>query len=249
MNTPIRISKKLIGAMLNEDDFCKDNLNRLSGALVYITRVYYGLNPENVPEDIFRLAVQIICEKYPTLTFEQLNLTYLEQTIEKKQGVSLTKDELIAPIEDMTRKKHIVKTIEENEKQEYEKQQAEKEIIRNEYNTAKQLYFDSMGTGIYQGSVFQASMIMEAFASLLSDAEKIAIGKEAFEDYRYEMQVFGTEQSMFFGTDVFQVPTGFGMYSNGKPKPAHHFFISMRVVNSALQRNTIDNLGWKFIED
>ena len=248
MNTPIRISKKLIGAMLTEDELCKDNLPRISTALVYITRCYYGLNPENVTEDLYRLVIQTICDRYKTLTFTQLNLAYSERTIEKKQGSSLTKDELMQPIEDMMHKKGIVQMVQQKEKEDFEKQQAEKNKIKDEYLKAKELYFESMGTGLYQGSVFQASMIMEAFAEHLSDEEKIKIGKQAIEDYREQVKLFGTEESMFHGTDVFQVPQGTGHYSNGKQKPKHHYFISMRVINNSLQRQTLDRLGWRFIE-
>lgn len=234
--------------MLIDDDLCIDDLPRISKALVYITRCYYGLNPENVAEDLYRLVIQTICDKFKTLTFNQLNLAYSERTIEKKQGVSLTKDELMQPIEDMMNKKGIVLMIEQKEKEDFEKQQSEKNKIKDEYLKAKELYFESMGTGLYQGSIFQASMIMEAFAGHLSDDEKIEIGKQAIEDYKEQVRLFGTEESMFYGTDVFQVPQGAGTYSNGKLKPKHHYFISMRVINDALQRRTVDGLGWKFIE-
>lgn len=244
----IPTSKKLITACLTNDEICRDNLERLSKALIYITKVYYGLNPDNRLDDVYRLAIQTICEKHPTLKFTELNLAYSERTIEKRQGVALTKDEIMQPIEDMIHKKQNILSIAEKHKQEFEEAQKSKREADEFKKGAMQSYIDSLGTGEFQGTLFEAGAIMECFSDLFTDQEKIDMNKLAIEDYKKAVMDFGTDRCMFKGKMIAEVPKGFGYYRNEKPKRDWHYFLALRVVNAALNRG-INGNGYLLIQD
>ena len=227
------MSKKLIGVILTKDELCKDNLSRLTNALYHITKVYYGLNPENLPEDLFRLVIQTICEKHQTLKFKELHLAYDERTIEKRQGVSLTRDEIMQPIEDMAQKKHTVMSIQEQAKQEFEKkqsEQAEKMAFKRE---AMRLYVTDLeqGNKKYSGTAFQANSFARAFADLFNDNQKKDMWIEAQREYK-ELK-FQFEESK----DNFKQ----------QPAPAEKLY-ALAMVNAALNRG-INGNGYLLIED
>ena len=232
----IPTSKKLITACLTNDEICRDNLERLSKALIYITKVYYGLNPDNRLDDVYRLAIQTICEKYPTLKFTELNLAYSERTIEKRQGVALTKDEIMQPIEDMMHKKQNILSIAEKHKQEFEEAQKSKREAEEFKKKAMQSYIDSLGTGEFKGTLFEASAIMECFSDLFTVKEKIEMNNLAEQDYNKAVMDFKTDRCMFKDMFYPEVPKGLGHYRNGKEKQDWHYFLALRVVNAALNR-------------
>ncbi len=207
--------------MLSEDEFCKDNLDRFSGALIYITKVYYGLNPDNVAEDLYRLVIQTICQKFPTLTFNQLNLAYLERTIEKRQGVSLTKDEIMQPIEDMAQKKRVVMMIQEQAKQEFENSQSEKQKIEQFKREAMKLYVTDLeqGNKTYSGTAFEANSFARAFAELFDDNQKKDMWIEAQREYK-ELNYQYQENANAFT----------------QPPPPPEKLYALQMVNAALNR-------------
>ena len=231
--TPTQISKKLITAFLTNEEFCKDNLTRLTNALFHITKVYYGLNPENLPEDLFRLVIHTICEKHPTLKFTELNLAYLERTIEKRQGVSLTRDEIMQPIEDMAQKKRVVLMIQEQAKQEFENSQSEKQKIEQFKREAMQLYVTDLeqGNKVYSGTAFQANSFARAFADLFDDNQKKDMWIEAQREYK-ELNYQYQENA-----NAFTQP----------PPPAEKLYAKI-MVNAALNRG-INGNGYLLIED
>jgi hypothetical protein len=237
-----------ISKLFNESPLLKDHKKWFDeSCFVFVAKTILGISPESLDTITRDSIFQAITERFIGLTIEDIQLAFKTHVQQEKIYV-LTRDEFIKPIQAYWTKKMIVKRELDAELKKVKEEESKHDKIKAEYLKAKELYFDSMGTGLYQGSVFQASMIMEAFAEHLSDEEKIEIGKQAIEDYKEQVRLFGTEESMFYGTDVFQVPQGTGHYSNGRQRPKHHYFISMRVINNALQRQTVDGLGWKFIE-
>lgn len=206
---------------MTNEEFCKDNLTRLTNALFHITKVYYGLTPENLPEDLFRLVIHTISEKHPTLKFTELNLAYLERTIEKRQGVSLTRDEIMQPIEDMAQKKRVVLMIQEQAKQEFENEQSEKQKIEQFKREAMRLYVTDLekGNKTYSGTAFQANSFARAFADLFDDNQKKDMWIEAQREYK-ELNYQYQENA-----NAFTQP----------PPPAEKLY-ALRMVNAALNR-------------
>jgi len=157
------------------------DINRLSKALVYITRVYYGLNPENVADDVYRVVIAEVITKYKTLTFLQLNLAYSECTIEKRQGVSLTKGELMQPIEDMWHKKGVIESIAKQNLSEYEEKQNAFQIAQQFKEDAMSIYLQDLAdkNKVYSGSDFQASSFAKNFEELFTSDELEAFKLDA----------------------------------------------------------------------
>ncbi|MCC7515652.1 MAG: hypothetical protein IT212_13260 [Bacteroidia bacterium] len=244
----VSLNHSAISKLFNESPLLKTVEAQFCDIIILdIAKTIFGIVPESVEENLKISVFNAICERFNGITINDISIAFKTHVQQEKIYV-LTRDEFIKPIQAYWTKKMIVKRELDAELEKVKEEQSKHDKIKDEYLKAKELYFESMGTGLYQGSVFQASMIMEAFAEHLSDEEKIEIGKQAIEDYREQVKLFGTEESIFYGTDVFQVPQGTGHYTNGKQKPKHHYFISMRVINNALQRQTVDGLGWKFIE-
>lgn len=164
---------------MTNEEFCKDNLTRLTNALFHITKVYYGLTPENLPEDLFRLVIQTICEKHPTLKFTELNLAYSERTIEKRQGVSLTRDEIMQPIEDMTRKKGLILSVSEQEKRKLEEKESEQQEKQRFKEESYALYIDCLNNKKeWSGTPFQAASFADNFKELFTREEKDLLWSE-----------------------------------------------------------------------
>lgn len=151
------------------DVFCKDDLERLSKAFVYIVKVYYGLNPENVANEIYQLAIKTICERFQTLKFTELNLAFSEQVIEKRQGVSLTHSELMKPIEELMRKKGAVKYVQDEINEEKRKQEQSKQKEIEFKKEAMQIYLDCLERkdGVWTGSEYHANALGRSFADSL----------------------------------------------------------------------------------
>lgn len=151
------------------DVFCKDDLERLSKAFVYIVKVYYGLNPENVANEIYQLAIKTICERFQTLKFTELNLAFSEQVIEKRQGVSLTHSELMKPIEELMRKKGAVKYVQDEINEEKRKQEQSKQKEIEFKKESMQIYLDCLERkdGVWTGSEYHASALGRSFADSL----------------------------------------------------------------------------------
>ena len=229
----IPTSKKLITACLTNDEICRDNLERLSKALIYITKVYYGLNPDNKLDDVFRLTIQTICEKHPTLKFTELNLAYSERTIEKRQGVALTKDEIMQPIEDMMHKKQNILSIAEKHKQEFEEAQKSKREADEFKKGAMRLYIHDIeqGNKTYSGTAFQANTFARNFADLFDDDQKKDMWIESQREYK------GLNYQYQENANAFKQP----------PAPAEKLY-ALRMVNAALNRGVNGN-GYLLIED
>jgi len=200
------------------------------------------MNVDNVDADLIRMTIHSIMNRFPTLTFEEFNLAYSESVIEKKQGHALTRDELIMPIDQMDKKKKVIVATYKSEKLEIEEKQEQQKMIREKYLEARQLYFDSMGCGVYKGDIFQAAIIMENFTDIIPIEKKLELLEAAKIDYKEAVERLDTPESLFS-----IIPRGVGLYENGKKKPDCHYFLALRVINYALQMG-FNNEGWKFIE-
>jgi hypothetical protein len=145
-------------------------------AFNYIVRVYYGLNPDTEKfDDVILSTISKINLKYPSLTFEQLNLSYSETTIEKKQGVSLSEGELIAPIASLHQKSVIIRK--ESERMEIEKRNLElKQQEENKFRAeAIDLYNQCLPNKKWTGTPFQSATFAECFKDDFTREEKDAI--------------------------------------------------------------------------
>lgn len=177
----------LITSVLNPNkEYCIDNVERLSNAIGYIIRIYFGMNIQNVDADLIREVIKSITLKHKTLTFQEMNLAFTERTIEKRQGVSLTRDEIMRYIEDMVAKKHIVLSIheqEEKKKAEQQKNEAEKVAF---VNKSMEMYHDHLRNGIteWSGTDFEALPAAMEFAQSVTHEKKKLLTLDAQREYK-----------------------------------------------------------------
>lgn len=177
------IQKMSITKILNDQtSLCISDPDRFIKAVSYIVRIYYGLNvdseqnPSKKAElaEVFSVFRNQIFVKYPKMTFEQFNLIHSDSVIIKREGVSITVDELMHPVASYYAKIQFVlneRNVILKEEQEKAELEAKKQAFKDE---SIQLYIDCVTSdGIWKGTAFQASSFAkESFAHRFSQPEK-----------------------------------------------------------------------------
>lgn len=208
-----------ISRLLNDgSEFVCDNRIRLVKALSYVCRVYYGLNLDNGKyDDVIEMSANTIIQKHKGITFEILNVAYSETEIEKKEYVSLTVRELIAPIEGIIKKIAVIKqTIDDLKQQEQENKniQIKKERFKKE---SEKMYLDHLNNGLseWTGSDFQANQFAMCFKDQFNQERKDVIWNEAKREFK--------ERNELFNEGSIELPP-----------PPERFIFSRMIVNEAL---------------
>lgn len=176
------VPKTAIVKLLNDNTVaCSIDPDRFTKALTYVIRVYYGLVPENVEAETILGFRNTLFLKYPKLTFEQWNVIHLESTIKKIQGVSLTIDELMAPIVSywpkiqfvLDKMGSVTRQHQEESEIEARKKQHKKESI--------ELYLKCVNSDkVWTGTAFQANVFAkEMFAHRFPQPEKDSLYSQA----------------------------------------------------------------------
>lgn len=174
------VPRTLVTKLLNDEtELCISDAQRLTNALFYIIKVHIGINPDILPKNdkgqnlVILECLSMIKDRYMKLTFLELNLSFSERIIDKKQGVSLTPSEIMAYIEDFNRKARFIKF---HQKEEMNK--ADEEIrLQEEQQKFKQdsieLYKECLEAGIWTGDIYQSTAIArDCFASQMSEETK-----------------------------------------------------------------------------
>lgn len=169
------------------------DVDRLQKALQYIVECYFGLKFDKLNSDLFRLVTARIIQNHPGLTFSDLDLAFSDVVIEKKQGTTLTRDELMKPIEDFARKKIIVLREIEKMESEFEEKSFEKKKEIEFFNESIEIYKDDLSKGNleYSGSVFNAQTFARLkFAEKFTQEEKNKIFADARIEYSKRIIAF-----------------------------------------------------------
>lgn len=200
---------------------CANNTPRLTGALSYIVKVYFGLNPDNGNlDEVLALATQRITSRFPELTFEQLNISFSEAETTKREGVSLTVDELCGPIASFVRKIAIIRESIKEETQKEENERIEKEAAEKFKTESRDLYLECLnGDKIWTGTEFQAHSFAYTFADRFIQQVKDGFWAEAKREYYQRREAINQN-------DSFALP----------PPPPDKIFSRM-IVEEALRRN------------
>lgn len=160
-------------------------------AFSYVIKVYFGINPDVLPQEknengedrniIISLACKTLLEKYPAMTFEKLNLSYSEEQTDKKQGISLTIDELMHPVALFWRKCEFIRIESEKIKRELDEEaeiEARKQAHKDE---SIRLYIECVNSDrVWKGTPFHANVFAkESFAHRFDQSEKDFLYGEA----------------------------------------------------------------------
>ena len=212
-----------------------------------IAKTIFGVTPENVEHNLRESVFNAICERFNGITINDIGLAFKTHVQQEKVYV-LTRDEFIKPIQTYWNKKMIVKREMDSQLQLLQNERQKIVDAENFKREAMQAYIDSLGTGEFKGTLFQASAIMECFSDLFTVQEKIQMNNLAEQDYNKAVMDFKTDRCMFKDMFYPEVPKGLGHYRNGKEKRDWHYFLALRVVNAALNRGVNGN-GYLLIED
>lgn len=217
----VQISTTSLMKMLQDSEPITANPKEVMELMVKAARVLFGVSvdDEKVHPDLWRVSYAWIAERCIGLTVNDVRNAYNDAVIEKRQFVSITRDELTSPIMDYFKKKQMV--LSERLKAEQtilESQQVEKDAqtFRNE---AIELYKKCLESKKWTGTEFQAHSFARMFADSFSQDFKDEVWKDSKREYLKRKEAF-TGQS-----DPFALPP---------PSPERIF--SQKIVEEACKR-------------
>lgn len=156
-----------------------DTKSEIISQLIKITSVLYGLRPENLHEDFFLVCFKAISERFPLLTSKDIGKIFSSAQIEKKQGTSLTRDELLHPIQTYYNSK--LALIGEINRLKQEEEELQRRISEHE-NEAFRLYLDYLKEDSvewpFENAGFALTMAKNHFTNFFNQNEKEILAAE-----------------------------------------------------------------------
>lgn len=169
--------------ILQPSKLCSNNEIETIGVLQQVCEVYFGLSPINLNVNLWLTSFDAICERFKNVTIQDIQNSYRYAEIEKKAYTTLTRDELLQPINDYWTKRNILLAeIEKLQNAKQEELQAV-EADRNFKLKAKQLYLDSLNNGKWLGDEFEADAIARNFKDAVSQEIKNSLWRFAQKEY------------------------------------------------------------------
>jgi hypothetical protein len=245
----ITMSRSALTQLFSDSELLKDKeVEFCDSIFLDIAKTIFGIVPENIERNLILATFHAICERYFGITIKDIALAF-KTHIQRDKVFTLTRDIFIEPIEEFWHKKMIVKREVEIEMRQIHLHELSLREKESAYIEARQIYLDSRGCGEYQGTLFQASMIMENFIHLFTDEEKILIAKRAINKYNESKlkrdNSINTQAGLLIPVPE---PKEGEVYVNGKVKPVYHYFLAMEVVNECLRKPHPSGCGLQFIE-
>lgn len=183
----------IVKLLSDKSEKVSKDIDRLQKALNYIVECYFGLKFDKLNSDLFRLVSARIIQNHSEFTFSDLDLAYSDVVIEKKQGTTLTRDELMKPIEDFAKKKNIILLEISKMEKEFEEKAFEKKKEIEFFNESIEIYKDDLAKGNieYSGTCFNAQTFAALkFAERFNQEEKNEIFAKAKTEYSKRMIQF-----------------------------------------------------------
>lgn len=234
----------------NGKEFEKKVQDQFEFIMHWVIKNRFGITYSKQEEslDLILMCFSSICERFKHFTIEDIGNAFKVQEIEKKQGVSLTFDELMKPFRIYDKIKSAVYSSYSEVLRLDAKQNEEKTKEQLFYEEAKEHYLNSRkNKTLYSGSMFHASVIMDNFTPQIDNETKFELISKANKIFEVEIE----KQKK----DAFHiVPKGTGKYPNGNDHFEFHYFLALEVINHVL-KNPIrsfnedqDNLAMRFVE-
>jgi hypothetical protein len=154
----------------------------------YAAKTIFGVMPESIDTITINDIFQSICERFPKLTVNDLQLAFRSHQQTEKVFV-LTREIFIQPIAEFNRKKNIVTS---EIAKEIEKGNEVKSRIRLEMEfreEARKVYLESLKVGKWLGTCFQAAAIGRNFSDVISNEDRakwVTLAKETQKKNRLE---------------------------------------------------------------
>lgn len=215
----LTISKMLITRLSNDQSaLCSSDLDRIKKALFHFVKVYFGLIPENIDNEVYVMATNEILNRYPHLTFEGLNLAFSEGEVSKKQGVSLTSGEIVSYIKDFEAKRVVVaEAIKRQNRIQTEIDQKIEQAKEFRLN-AEETYKKSLDAGEWLGDMYQADVLAPDYISWVKEIDNDKFKKQAIQEHHDACKAMEESETPFL------------------PVPKVRFFYSQKVIQNAINR-------------
>lgn len=174
--------------MFEDSPFVLDQQVLVTNKLMNYCKILYGVTPENLPIELFKSVIKILVERFPAITVKDIENSFEQTLIEKREYTSLTRDELLQPIRDYWNVKIAIKVeIDKIQKEKYQEQ-----IGREKYKAfislAKTKYIDSLAQKKCLLDEFESSAIARHFANCLDSEEKSILWNEARIEYKNRVE-------------------------------------------------------------
>lgn len=162
---------------------CAEDQSATIALLIKFTQVLYGLRVENLSVELWQASFEAICERFNGITIQDIQLSYRYAQIEKKAYQTLTRDELLEPIQSYwTGKLVLINEIKHFQNLSKEENEAiEKELKFKE--DAKKKYFECLDLGKWTGDESESNSIARNFREVFSQEIKNEIWSKAKQEY------------------------------------------------------------------
>jgi hypothetical protein len=178
------VLKKSAMLMFSPSPYVMDSKLIVTNKLMNYCKILYGLTPENLPTELFKVVIKNICDSFPAITVQDIENSFEYTLIEKRQYTSLTRDELLQPIRDYWNTKIAIKV----EIDKIQKEKHQEQIGKQKYNEfismSKKKYIESLEQKKCLLDEFESSAIARHFADCLTKEEKAIIWTEAKNEFR-----------------------------------------------------------------
>ena len=146
--------------MLEASEFVTVNPKAVKDILISVCNILFGLAPTNINTDLINISFKAISDKFIGITVQDVKNAYQDAEIDKKQYVSITRDELILPIKLYWSKKlTLLSKIKEVEKQ--IDSENESKVMRERFEIESlQILNDSISKKVWLGTPVNAFSIL-----------------------------------------------------------------------------------------
>jgi len=100
-----RITTSQATLMLTNSEFITVNPIKTKEILISVCNVLFGMGKDSINSDLINISFKAISDKFVGITIQDVRNAYNDAEIDKKQYVSLTRDELINPVKQYWSKK------------------------------------------------------------------------------------------------------------------------------------------------
>ena len=158
---------------------------KIYGKIVDCADIYFGIRQNQMSDALTGSVVKQIMIDFPEITLEDIEYSFERFNPVKTDWRNITKIELLAPIKKFYSVKiKMLCEIKEIENEEIEKNEGEKSLI-DFYESSIKTYNESLESGEWIGTIFQANIIHRKFRKYFNPDEVEELKKESKRMYNY----------------------------------------------------------------
>jgi len=179
--------------MLSPSPLCVDASNDAIRTIATCISVLYGVNLDNVSNELMDSVKISIARRMPLLTIADLQEAYNSTKIIKRSYVSLSRDEVLEPLENYHRiKQQAISEV--NKIYELENEITEGEATGEEFiNKSRMMYLEALETGEFVGDMFNANAIVRDIDDMFSKNNLIELEKRTEEEFKRQTAEYETD--------------------------------------------------------